>query len=58
MGHEPRASTLDTQNSVLNRVLDAVVARDSMNRTHVPILITNAGTANAGQTFAVKSIAK
>ena len=39
MGHEPRASTLNTHNSALNRVFDEAVARGYMNRTHVPVLI-------------------
>ena len=39
MGHDPRASTLNTHNSALNRVFDEAVARGYMNRTHVPVLI-------------------
>ena len=39
MGHTPRASTLNTHNSALNRVFDEAVARGYMNRTHVPVLI-------------------
>lgn len=39
MGREPRASTLNTHNSALNRVFDEAVARGYINRTHVPVLI-------------------
>jgi integrase len=39
MGHAPKASTLNTHNSALNRVFDEAVARGYMNRTHVPVLI-------------------
>gem|GEM_PF-40361 len=39
LGREPRASTLNTHNSALNRVFDAAVARGYMNRSHVPQLI-------------------
>lgn len=39
MGHPPKASTLNTHNSALNRVFDEAVARGYMNRTHVPVLI-------------------
>jgi integrase len=39
MGHEPKASTLNTHNSALNRVFDEAVARGYMNKTHLPTLI-------------------
>ena len=39
MGREPKASTLNTHNSALNRVFDESVARGFMNKTHVPTLI-------------------
>lgn len=39
MGHAPKASTLNTHNSALNRVFDEAVARGYINRTHVPVLI-------------------
>lgn len=39
IGHAPRASTLNTHNSALNRVFDEAVARGYINRTHVPVLI-------------------
>ena len=39
MGNLPKASTLNTYNSALNRVFDEAVARGYMNRTHVPVLI-------------------
>ena len=39
MGHAPKASTLNTHNSALNRVFDEAVARGYVNRTHVPVLI-------------------
>jgi integrase len=42
MGHAPKASTLNTHNSALNRVFDEAVARGYINRTHVPVL-TNKG---------------
>ena len=39
MGKEPKASTLNTHNSALNRVFDESVARGFMNKTQVPTLI-------------------
>jgi integrase len=39
MGREPKASTLNTHNSALNRVFDEAVAHGYINRTHVPVLI-------------------
>lgn len=39
IGHAPRASTLNTHNSALNRVFDEAVARGYINRSHVPTLI-------------------
>ena len=39
LGREPRASTLNTHNSALNRVFDEAVARGYMNRSHVPTLL-------------------
>jgi hypothetical protein len=39
MGREPKASTLNTHNSALNRVFDESVARGFMNKTQVPTLI-------------------
>ncbi len=39
MGRAPKASTLNTHNSALNRVFDEAVARGYINRTHVPVLI-------------------
>jgi hypothetical protein len=39
MGRAPKASTLNTHNSALNRVFDESVARGFMNKTHVPTLI-------------------
>lgn len=39
MGREPKASTLNTHNSALNRVFDEAVAQGYMNRTHVPALV-------------------
>ncbi|MBR3371927.1 MAG: site-specific integrase [Rhodobacteraceae bacterium] len=38
IGHAPKASTLNTHNSALNRVFDEAVARGYINRTHVPVL--------------------
>lgn len=39
MGREPRASTLNTHNSTLNRVFDEAVSHGYINRTHVPALV-------------------
>lgn len=39
MGREPKASTLNTHNSALNRVFDEAVAQGYINRTHVPALV-------------------
>ena len=39
MGHAPKAITLNTHNSALNRVFDEAVARGYINSTHVPVLI-------------------
>ncbi len=41
MGREPKASTLNTHNSALNRVFDEAVAQGYMNRAHVPVLVNN-----------------
>jgi hypothetical protein len=47
MGREPKASTLNTHNSALNRVFDESVARGFMNKTQVPTLI-NKGRLSLG----------
>ena len=39
MGREPRASTLNTHNSALNRIFDEAVARGYMNKSQVPVLV-------------------
>ena len=39
-GKEPKASTLNTHKSALNRVFDESVARGCMNKAHVPTLIS------------------
>jgi hypothetical protein len=36
MGREPRASTLNTHNSALNRIFDEAVARGYMNKSQIP----------------------
>lgn len=41
MGSEPKASTLNTHNSALNRAFDKSVARGFRNKTDVPTLINN-----------------
>lgn len=38
-GREIKASTINTQNSALNRAFDEAVAHGYINRTHVPVLI-------------------
>lgn len=39
MGREPKASTLNTHNSALNRVFDEAVLRGFLPKSHVPMLI-------------------
>ncbi len=39
MGREPKASTLNTHNSALNRVFDEAVLRGFLSKSHVPMLI-------------------
>jgi len=39
MGREPRASTLNTHNSALNRIFDEAVARGYMNKSQIPVLV-------------------
>jgi len=39
LGRAPKASTLNTHNSALNRVFDEAVAHGYINRTHVPALV-------------------
>lgn len=38
MGREPKASTLNTHNSALNRVFDEAVMRGFLSNSHVPLL--------------------
>lgn len=38
MGREPKASTLNTHNSAMNRVFDEAVMRGFLSKSHVPLL--------------------
>jgi integrase len=51
MGKEPKASTLNTHNSALNRVFDEAVARGFMGKIHVPPLINKGGGSNRRPDF-------
>jgi hypothetical protein len=39
MGREPKASTLNTHNSAMNRVFDEAVARGFLAHKNVPMLV-------------------
>lgn len=39
MGHEPKASTINTHNSAMNRVFDEAVLRGFLSKSHVPMLV-------------------
>jgi ABC-type thiamine transport system ATPase subunit len=47
MAREPKASTLNTHNSALNRVFDEGVARGLINKTHLPTLINKSRDSKA-----------
>ena len=57
MGREPMASTLNTHNSALNRVLDEAVVRGYMHRSHVSVLINKGRDSTRRLTFQQMSIA-
>ena len=50
MGREPKASTLNTNNSAMNRVFEEAVARRFLAHKNVPLLVTVVRRVNAALT--------
>lgn len=54
IGHAPKASTLNTHNSAMNRVYDEAVARGFIAQSKVPVLANNGATGTRRPDFSLQ----